>query len=373
MKRHDRSDFEPWIDEEVIDGVTLGGPVNIDLSCGMPAKFHDLSHRNRKFRQAWERTRTDLKDTSMSGYDLSLAGIAVGDGWNDQEIVDLLIKFAQFHQAIVKDGRYYRYTIAKARKGMASDNVVPPERIQDFNKAISEVYGAQHIDEKQNAIDKLLVKVNEELGTSIVRVVRYPAVDPKIRPAFRIYWTAGMVHFANASELGNQSLFWAKLREQKILGGKPKKKGWDKIVEAIIASSDDEQTSEDDVCSDAIGRTLIRDYLQAFPPVEDASIAHEKNPFFKDDAVFFLSKELSKWAANSAMKWVEPQHLCMYLRDAGCGHKAIRHPRTKRTTKMWYINRVKYDLWEDAGTDADGDNHSSNGVHATPPIPNLPI
>ena len=54
-------------------------------------KLDDLRKANPTFRMSWENDRKDMTDQSASTYDVSMATIALGAGWPDQEVVNLLI------------------------------------------------------------------------------------------------------------------------------------------------------------------------------------------------------------------------------------------------------------------------------------------
>ena len=66
---------------------------------------------NPKFRKSWE------QDRSASAYDMSMATIALGAGWSDHEVVNLLICWRRKHGHDLKlrEG-YYEITLAKAKE-----------------------------------------------------------------------------------------------------------------------------------------------------------------------------------------------------------------------------------------------------------------
>jgi len=96
-------------------------PLRLDPDATPPAsKFACLLANDEKFRRTWERNRPDLQDQSPSAFDMSLASIAAADGWEDQEITDLLIAARRMHRDELKLRRdYYRRTIARARSGLS--------------------------------------------------------------------------------------------------------------------------------------------------------------------------------------------------------------------------------------------------------------
>jgi hypothetical protein len=86
-------------------------------------KFLILCEIEPLFKASWEMKRTDLKDNSPSGYDLSLASITASVGWEDQEIADLLVAFAVKHGHDVKKRQridYIQNTIQTARNPVDS-------------------------------------------------------------------------------------------------------------------------------------------------------------------------------------------------------------------------------------------------------------
>ena len=77
------------------------------------------------FRETWDRTRSDLSDDSASGYDLSLATIAMLRGWSDAEVARLIIAWRRRHgqhpeKALRSD--YMARTLARARKATVTED-----------------------------------------------------------------------------------------------------------------------------------------------------------------------------------------------------------------------------------------------------------
>jgi len=76
--------------------------------------------RNKKFQETWEHRRTDLTDSSFSGYDAAMASLAVRRNWDDQEIVDMGIALRREYgdEEDIKKGLrpdYWALTLGKAR------------------------------------------------------------------------------------------------------------------------------------------------------------------------------------------------------------------------------------------------------------------
>jgi putative DNA primase/helicase len=74
------------------DSLGIDSKVTLNLSAEPPFdKFVALLRDEPRFQQSWDHTRKDLKDKSLSGYDMSLARFAYLNGWTAQEIVNLII------------------------------------------------------------------------------------------------------------------------------------------------------------------------------------------------------------------------------------------------------------------------------------------
>ncbi len=78
-----------------------------------------LAARSEAFRRTWLRDREDLRDTSASAHDLSLATIACLAGWRDQDVADLLVasrRSSEGHAGKALRRDYVVRTLSKARE-----------------------------------------------------------------------------------------------------------------------------------------------------------------------------------------------------------------------------------------------------------------
>ncbi|SDY22504.1 DUF3987 domain-containing protein [Thermoactinomyces sp. DSM 45892] len=67
---------------------------------------------------------------SASERDLSMANITAIRGWSDQEIVDLLLQYRQFHGEDLKHPTYYQITLTKAREWANENGWKEPDSIE---------------------------------------------------------------------------------------------------------------------------------------------------------------------------------------------------------------------------------------------------
>ena len=93
-------------------GITLSPDAQPNL-----VRLQALLKADQKFQQSWDRKRPDMKDQSPSSYNMSLADIAVQAGWDDQEVVNLMICWRRIHNCDLKlRESYYMPTLARAKE-----------------------------------------------------------------------------------------------------------------------------------------------------------------------------------------------------------------------------------------------------------------
>lgn len=94
---------------------STGEPFTFDQNAAPHgARFRASYENSPRFAETWDGHRPDLKDSSDSGYDMSLANQAAALGWAKQEIIDLLIARRRKAGARAKPPSYYELTVLKA-------------------------------------------------------------------------------------------------------------------------------------------------------------------------------------------------------------------------------------------------------------------
>lgn len=139
-------------------------------------KLHTLMSNDEKFAALLRRDAACsrwLKDTSPSAFDLAVANNLVRCGWQDQEIVDLLIYNRRQHGNDLKlRETYYSKTIAKARQGedatARSMREQSARRESTAREEIEEVALIPEISERRSEVIALLSKAT---GVDVVRIV----------------------------------------------------------------------------------------------------------------------------------------------------------------------------------------------------------
>ena len=150
------------------------GNLTLNPEAQPPIKILVALENEEKFKLSWEHKRRDLDDQSASSYDMSIANMAVGYGWTDQEIVDTLIaRHSKYNENDPKLNRldYYKTTITKARQSarreMALENL---EMLPEVT--VSE---APDTDIRKRALENLRIR----LELNITRVVKYNSDPPQ--------------------------------------------------------------------------------------------------------------------------------------------------------------------------------------------------
>ncbi len=199
--------YEPLDFEQYIAGPDDGDPqyavdVVLRADAEPPAdKLAELLGKSGKFRLAWEHNRSDLPDSSQSGYDLSLASIAARHGWSDQEIADLLIAARRRScgdpgKALRQD--YIRRTIERARSQSDGDEAKSGKKRKRRKADV--------------ALELILNRCRPELWhdrepkayATVERDGRYETYPVRSR-RFRL-WVAGMVYKLAGVSLGDEHL-----------------------------------------------------------------------------------------------------------------------------------------------------------------------
>ena len=106
--------------QQLLDEITFSKDASPDLNT-----FEDLKGRSKKFRNTWERKRTDLNDETPSAYCFGLASQCLFQGWPIQEIVNLLIAWRRKWKEDLKIDRpdwYLKHTILKAEADLEIKN-----------------------------------------------------------------------------------------------------------------------------------------------------------------------------------------------------------------------------------------------------------
>ena len=338
VKRYVPSDFEPLVEAmppPFANGVHGAvGPVIVDPSRGLSPKFADML-QVRRFKRTWERTRQDLHDTSASGYDMALADATVRAGWSDQEIADLLVASRGKHGDDLKRPDYYQRTIEKAR---ANDDTLRPEQLEELRSTgdfIDSIDPADH-DRLEDAKKKLLAKVSQYVGFSVIRMIRLLGETP----IFQMELPSGVFTLGPVQNLTTQRLFQRTVGAHTKELPKWRQNGWQEIARAMLKACEDvslgELNSDKDTCA-----AWLDEYLLDSPTLRtpDKATIKSREPFlFNGKTAIFLS-HFAEWILTCKHVNLSPPKLGKMLHDASAepDHLNLTVGKKHTTRAIWVL------------------------------------
>lgn len=274
-------------------------------------KLDALRENDAKFKKSWERRRTDFQDQSASTYCMSLASIAVGAGWTDQEIADLLICWRQERGEDLKDLRqdWYQRTINKARESRNG---------QKAQEQAAETLA----DDGSKEPEDVLRAVSTQLGVRITRLVKITG-DPA---TYIIYSDDKKIELGGAGSLLDQGSFRKKMLDlANIVVPRRKTDVWDRIVQALVGTAETLDAGDE-----ASQVTQLQYWVDDYLEVKMASsatrehgreLARARQPFRLDGRVHLSAPELVRWLFLHRAERVESRRLAVLLRAAGWTYK----------------------------------------------------
>lgn len=291
-------------------------------------KFSWLLKDNPKFKKTWERCRTDLKDPSSSGYCQSLADIAVAAGWQDQEIVNLIVEWRSKHGFPLKLDRpkWYATSLAKAKEYM------------------DEAIKLESINSTEDRARKIIEKLESLLEVSIISIERHkpPFEDVSEDSQYLIKTSKGNILIPSTSDLLSSKTMKSRLASSlgKLLPNM-KSQVWDEFAQAILTCASTVLSSSESSKYRWVDE-LLTEYIGGKPIYEDMErfSNNGKRGSFKDDdgKTCFSFKEFRKWMINNTTdrKWSN-QELSSALSFLGWSQeKANVTVNGKRTTLMYW-------------------------------------
>ena len=194
-----------------------------------------------------------MADQSPSAYDLSLATIALGAGWSDQEVVNLLICWRRKHGHDLKlRENYYGLTLNTAKEPI---EIAQAE--EQLNEAL--LLCPEDLPEVLKANLKTLFRVD------IIRIVKY-AGDP---PIYYMYTKQGDITLGEINSITSQTKFRNMLA--KITGvwiTAVSLKAWDKRVQALLLACEEIDVGDASHPTQETNAWL-EEYLLEKPPREE--------------------------------------------------------------------------------------------------------
>lgn len=326
---------------ENIEKSVQGKQFVLDPNANPPQiKFKALMDNEPKFKTSWEHHPKLFKsgDESASAYDLSLASLAYGAGWEEQEIVDLLIAFRRNNNLKPKlVESYFRRTLSAA-----SNNVQHNDNIEELNALVEEIKTDASLTpaEKNARIEEAKKLLTQVFKTNIRRLLKYNS-DP---PEYKLELEDKSMHLGPVQNVIELPFFRRRFAD--AVGRclpKMKQKEWDACANAMLAICE-----ECEIGADTTTNGLINYYLQQF--LEQYTPLYDKNegllshrPFFNQDYLYITGPDFRKYIGRFHHENIAIKSMGIMLKDYGFQSRDIRIKKDDQwlTRSAWRIEITK--------------------------------
>ena len=253
-----------------------------------------------RFRASMDWDRPEFADQSPSSYDMSLATMAAGAGWEDQEIANLIIHVREQHGERTKfdNPGYYTRTISKANIAAAKEKAF--ERIEAVAQEAETLLSEDNPDEeaKSDTRRSLFDVVSPMLGLEVTGMVRYIS-DP---PEFAISIGPTTVPLGAMGTMSNQRDFSNRVLASDVQEKIPsfKTTEWNTIITALRKACRDQEVGREATEAGAMTSWLF-DFLADRVPMESAEEgASSEYPYFNETGrVCIFPVPFVRWLASS--------------------------------------------------------------------------
>ena len=255
-------------------------------------KWEVLRGAEPQVEQTWRRRRMKMSDQSPSAYDMALANFAAMAGWEDQEIVDLLVAHRRHHGDDLKLNRpdYYARTVRKARDVCSREQA--PAQAEEL---VEELEYVQTEDERSEVRNQLCDWLSNVLKVGVTRVERFES-DP---PTYRLLTENGWAQLGTTQELFQQPKLRAAVVEvSKTMPPRMKASEFDQVVTVIVQASVSVDLGPE---ATTVGSMVawVQDYLEQNEPAKeeewDDTTIVARAPFVKDGQVHVFLRTLRQF------------------------------------------------------------------------------
>ena len=274
-----------------------------------------------KFRRSWGQ---DRKDQSPTAYDMSMATIALGAGWPDQEVVNLL-------------KGYYEIILSKAK-----EPIVMAQAQEQVDEAL--------LLRPEDQSEVLKANLTTLFRVDIIRIVKYVG-EP---PVYYMYTKQGDITLGKISSITSQTKF------QNLVAAATdvwipavSRKAWDQRIQAILLVCEPIDVGDASHLAQETNAWL-EEYLLKKPPREDdewEKAAEAKQPFVRHGRVHVFIDDLRKWLELAMGNQMTSHALRRRLRLCTAQPKQvnIRIGNTRTTRMCWMLSQENAPSQDGAG------------------------
>lgn len=246
-----------------------------------------------KFKRSWEHKRTDLKDTSNSGYDLSLCTIAAQAGWTDAELYSLLVAHRRAWSDRGDVGKVMREDYV--RRVLALCRSHKPDAL-----VVAEYVETRESHEIEQRVDSegALAVICSQLGFDISGVIQVGTKDP----TFCLEVGEETVWIGTSSALLSADVVRAKTFP--VVGAampSMKRDKWFRLAELMLKIATVQEPDESSDWGEI--KSVIDDYIQKWPPSDVSySVIEQARPILKDGALGINKTSVSSFMASCSVR-----------------------------------------------------------------------
>lgn len=343
----DLLDWAPKVVSSPLDESVEIGKVILTATANPPSEKLLGVMEDRIFKQTWDRKRSELKDQSPSAYCMALANIAAMAGWEEQEIVDLLIAWRRKEGANLNLDRpeWYQGTLGKAFAVFRKES----ERSQAIESLTSTT------PEETTEVTRLKW-ISQAVGFAVLGVIKKVPLDPSgfvERPVYILTVEKGGVPFKirtiGAEPILRSERFAVLAAEHMGVVLPPiKRKDWCKIAQAILdVAVEIEAPPESGTHEDM--RSMLREYQTQSTIAEDPARASELGAVLRQNGTLsFPWKDFIGWLRTRQNIRKSNQELSEILQALGCErriHENLLTGRGRRTKATFWT----FPIGEDEG------------------------
>ena len=275
-----------------------------------------LLKANPKFQQSWDQNRRDMKDPSPSGYNMSMADIAIRAGWPEQEVVNLLICWRRIHGHDLKlRERYYDLTLDRAKEPLEKEKLLQDlERHPDVSSEPGfDNDQGEHTSEGQEPVLQTLSGLLD--GVTLRRLERYQG-DPTI---FVLTTDKGIARTKNVNDILDIGRFRSLIATVtlQVIDVNPLKKQWHAFSRMLLSICEDHQVGDvadlDDEFQGYLDQYLIQKGISPNP--SDARAVQA--PFLEDAYIHVHADDLRIWLIYHRQLTFDRSEVSAFLHRSG--------------------------------------------------------
>jgi len=258
-------------------------------------KFENLMSMEDRFRRSWNMQRSELKDQSLSSYEMSIATFCASYRWSDQEIADTLVSFRMKNAKSDMERKkalrvdYICRTILKAKSKKRED---------DQNESLGAVLAQSAQAQAGEAVPPTRKQLTDALEVILkIRVEKVVKYEGDI-PQFELILEGGdAILLGPVDNLITQRAIRQILAAHRgVLVKQVRAAIWDDYATLLLGMVETRKPSAEDNTEKGALVSCIKQYLESVNIMKDPASGYAaKRPFKIDDRVYMFSSEFRNW------------------------------------------------------------------------------